>query len=160
MVCRKRFGKIARMDGPPGSCGSNCRTPAGGANPMRCLVCESDNSRLVWQQDGSRIERCGGCGVLFVANPPSQAELNALYNKGVLTGAPLENLGHDDGPPPEWKQHEQMSILEQLQELCGSGGALLDVGAFSGMFLQNAKRAGFDVVGVEPIREAYLHISE
>ena len=27
------------------------------------------------------------------------------------------------------------------------------------MFMQNAKRFGFDVTGVEPIREAYLHIS-
>ena len=34
---------------------------------MKCLLCESDRSRLVWQKNGSRIERCSGCGVLFVA---------------------------------------------------------------------------------------------
>jgi SAM-dependent methyltransferase len=127
---------------------------------MNCLLCETGNSRVVWQQDGSRIARCAECGVLFVVNPPSQADLNALYNKGVLTGAPIEDIGRKEGPPPEWKQLEQMSILEQLKKLCGSDGGLLDVGAFSGMFMQNAKRVGFDVVGVEPIREAFLHISE
>ena len=53
-----------------------------------------------------------------------------------------------------------MSILERLKLLGASGGTLLDVGAFSGMFMQNAKRCGFNVSGVEPIREAYLHLSD
>jgi SAM-dependent methyltransferase len=127
---------------------------------MRCLLCESENSRIVWRQDGFQIARCIDCGVLFAANPPSQADLNALYDKGVLTGAPIEFIGRGNGTPPEWKQYEQMSILERLKHLGASGGTLLDVGAFSGMFMQNAKRFGFQVAGVEPIREAYHHLSD
>ena len=125
---------------------------------MKCLLCESDRSRMVWRQNGSRIERCSGCGVLFAANPPSQPELNAMYQEGQLVGVPTESIGRDIGPPPEWKQREQMSILERLKRL-GASGALLDIGAFDGMFLQNAKRAGFEVTGIEPLREAYLHVS-
>jgi SAM-dependent methyltransferase len=127
---------------------------------MKCLLCESDRSRLIWRQNGSRIERCGGCGVLFTVNPPSQAELNALYEDGKLTGVPTERIGLENGPPPAWKQREHEVILERLKRLGVSGGALLDVGAFDGMFLKNAKRSGFDATGVEPLREAYLHVRD
>jgi SAM-dependent methyltransferase len=125
---------------------------------VKCRLCDSDHSRLVWRQNGSRIERCGGCGVLFAVNPPSQTELNALYEKGALIGAPTDDIGRENGPPPEWKQREQMSILRRLKQF-GVSGSLLDVGAFDGMFMNNAKRAGFDVAGVEPLREAYQHVS-
>jgi SAM-dependent methyltransferase len=53
-----------------------------------------------------------------------------------------------------------MSVLQQLKKLGVEDGTILDVGAFSGMFLQNARRLGFDVVAVEPIWEAYHHLSE
>ena len=127
---------------------------------MRCLLCESENSSIVWRQDGLQIARCAGCQVLFAVNAPSQSDLNALYDKGMLTGAPIEFIGNGDDTPPEWKQREQISILKRLVSLGASDGTLLDVGAFSGMFMQNAKRFGFQVVGVEPIREAYLHLSD
>jgi len=126
---------------------------------MKCLLCDSEDARLVWRQGGFRIDRCRGCGVLFAVNPPNQTQLNDLYNKGLLTGYPIEALGHEEGPPPEWKQREQMKILKRLNLLGATGGTLLDVGAFSGMFLQNAKRFGFDVAGVEPSRDAYLYVS-
>ena len=126
---------------------------------MKCLLCESDRSRMVWREKGFQIDRCGGCGVLFAVTPPSQAKLNALYEEGQLTGVPIASIGREVGPPPAWKQYEQTSILKRLKGLGAGGGALLDIGAFDGMFMQNAKRFGFDVTGVEPIREAYLHIS-
>ena len=97
---------------------------------------------------------------MFALNAPSQDDLNTLYYKGLLTGAPLQDIGQEDGPPPAWKQSEQVTILETLERLGMSGGSLLDVGAFSGMFLQNAKHRGFQVIGVEPIREAYIHLTD
>jgi SAM-dependent methyltransferase len=114
---------------------------------------------MVWKQKGFQIDRCEGCGVVFAAKPPSQAELNDLYKEGQLTGVPIESIGREVGPPPDWKQREQISILERLKGLGTGGGELLDVGAFDGMFMQNAKRFGFEVTGIEPIREAYLHVS-
>src|SRR5260221_10795834 len=131
-----------------------------GDEGMSCLICKSKNSRIVWRQGGFQIARCAGCEVLFAVNPPAQPNLNDLYDKGVLTGAPIDFTGRGIGTPPEWKQREQMSILDRLKRLGVSGGTLLDVGAFSGMFMQNAKGYGFQVAGVEPIREAYLHLSD
>jgi SAM-dependent methyltransferase len=126
---------------------------------LKCLLCESENSSIVWRQDGFQIARCTGCEVLFALNAPSQNDLNTLYDKGKLTGAPLQDIGGGNEAPPDWKQSEQISILQALKRLGTSGGSLLDVGAFSGMFMQNAKRCGFQVTGVEPIREAYIHLT-
>ena len=131
-----------------------------GDEKLKCLLCESETSHIVWRQDGFQIARCAGCDVLFALNAPSQSDLNALYEKGKLTGAPLQDIGRGDGPPPDWKQSEQISILQALERLGMSGGSLLDVGAFSGMFLQNAKRRGFQVTGVEPIREAFVYLTD
>jgi len=124
---------------------------------MGCLLCESDRSHPVWRQNGSLIERCGGCGVLFTVNPLSQAELVTLYDKGALTGTPTELIGKNHGPPPAWKQKEHFEILEQIKSLGICGGTLLDVGSFEGMFMRNAKQCGFGVMGVEPMREAFIH---
>src|SRR6266702_1607490 len=103
---------------------------------MGCLLCESDRSHPVWRQNGSLIERCGGCGVLFTVNPLSQAELVTLYDKGALTGTPTELIGKNHGPPPAWKQKEHFEILEQIKSLGICGGTLLDVGSFEGMFMK------------------------
>lgn len=127
---------------------------------MKCLICELENSNIVWRQAGFQIAQCTGCEVLFVLNAPSQSDLNTLYDKGQLTGAPLQDIGRGEGGPPEWKQNEQISILNTLELLGASGGSLLDVGAFSGMFLKNAQSYGFQVMGVEPIREAYIHLRD
>jgi SAM-dependent methyltransferase len=124
---------------------------------MTCLLCGAGESRTVWRQDFFRIDRCGGCGVLFAVNPPTQGELNTLYEKGFLTGSQTENLGRENGPPPDWKQSEQMALLGRVKRLGINGGALLDVGAFSGMFMQNAKLEGFDATGVEPILDAFRY---
>ncbi|HET6145810.1 MAG TPA: class I SAM-dependent methyltransferase [Candidatus Acidoferrales bacterium] len=127
---------------------------------MSCLLCESEKSSIVWEREDFQVARCDGCKVLFALNAPSQDDLNTLYDKGKLTGAPLRDIGREDGPPPAWKQNEQVSILKSLERFGMSGGSLLDVGAFSGMFLQNAKQYGFQVIGIEPIGEAYFHLTD
>jgi SAM-dependent methyltransferase len=131
-----------------------------GDENLKCVLSESEESTVVWEQDGFQIAECAGCDVLFALNVQSQSDLIHLCDKGMLTGAPLADIGgRQEERPPEWKQTEQMFILQSLKRLGASGGHLLDVGAFSGMFLQNAQRSGFQVTDVEPIREAYNHLT-
>jgi 2-polyprenyl-3-methyl-5-hydroxy-6-metoxy-1,4-benzoquinol methylase len=127
---------------------------------MRCLLCESERSHLVWQENGSQIKRCDGCGVLYAVTPHSQGELNTLYEEGKLTGVPTEQIGRTDAPPQDWKQQEHQFLLDRLRHFGANGGALLDVGAFDGTFMGNAKMSGFDPTGIEPLREAYLHVRD
>ena len=122
MVCREGFSQAARMDWKSHTRASDDATQTRGADQMKCLLCESDRSRMVWREKGFQIDRCGGCGVLFAVTPPSQAKLNALYEEGQLTGAPIASIGREVGPPPAWKQYEQTSILKRLKGLGACGG--------------------------------------
>ena len=125
---------------------------------MSCLICESEQAELVWQQGKLRIEECQGCGVLFALDRPSEEEMMRLYGGDQLLRSRPDPSASDQGPPPVWKQSEHMRILDRLAQRGVTNGTLLDVGCFSGMFLSNAKKRGFDCVGVEPNEDACLHV--
>lgn len=126
---------------------------------MTCLICDSNASRAVWRNNDLRIDECDGCGVLFTAERPSEQELISLYDGGALiTDRPNPNL-FNPGPPPPWKKTEHEKLLDQLALRGCKSGLLLDVGCFSGLFLENANARGFTVAGVEPNLDAYLHVT-
>lgn len=127
---------------------------------MHCLICEANDSQPVWQQGKLRIEKCRGCGVFFADGGPPEAELLELYNGDVLIGERPDPFAKEEGPQPAWKIREHNLILDGIERWGCSGGSLLDVGCFSGMFLGNAKKRGFSVAGVEPNRDAFLHVRD
>lgn len=125
-----------------------------------CPLCEGARSHLAWQQNGLRIDRCSGCGLLFTVERPSEEELLRMYGDGTLKGVPNEEIGRNDGPVPRWKQAEQERILNRIGSLGAADGELLDIGCFTGMFLVNAGKTGFSPVGIEPSDLAYGHVRD
>jgi SAM-dependent methyltransferase len=126
---------------------------------MACLLCDAKTSRPVWRQGKLRIDECSGCGVLFTAERPCEQELLSLYSDDTLiTDRPDPNL-RESSPPPAWKKKEHERLLDNLALRGCKSGALLDVGCFSGLFLENAHARGFSVAGVEPNRDAYLYVT-
>ncbi len=132
---------------------------AGSMSRMACLLCDANSSRPVWGQGKLRIDMCSGCGVLFMAERPSEQELLSLYSDDTLiTDRPDPNL-RETGPQPAWKKKEHEQLLDHLALRGCKSGLLLDVGCFSGLFLANAQARGFTVAGVEPNRDAYLYVT-
>lgn len=129
-------------------------------NAPACLICGSARSRTVWRRDATRIEKCLGCNLLFVAERPSEAELLGLYDGEALLKFDLHPGSSDEAVVPDWKNKEYMQLLDGVARLGVHGGQLLDVGCFSGIFLSNAKRRDFTVVGVEPNRDAYVRVHD
>jgi len=123
-----------------------------------CLICGASRSRTVWHRGAAKIERCLGCGLLFTTERPVENELMALYDGDLLIKSHFEPAAPIAIPVPEWKQEEHLQLLDGVARLGVRNGPLLDVGCFSGMFLANAKKRGFTVVGVEPNREAFLRL--
>jgi SAM-dependent methyltransferase len=119
---------------------------------MTCLICDASTSRPVWRRNNLRIDECDGCGVLFTAERPSEQELISLYDGDTL-------LTFNPGPPPPWKKTENENLLDFLALHGCKSGTLLDVGSYSGFFLEDAHARGFSVVGVEPNHDAYLHVT-
>lgn len=125
---------------------------------VACLICGTEASRPVWRQDDLQIDKCARCGVLFVVERPTERDLIHLYGAGALHFERPDPENVPTGPPPAWKVKEHGTLLHRLAGLGLRSGQLLDVGCLSGMFLQNARAAGFEVHGVEPNDGACLYI--
>jgi SAM-dependent methyltransferase len=125
---------------------------------MGCLICESERARPVWRQGKLRIDECQGCGVLFTADRPTEEEMMRLYAGGELIGERPDPLARRDELQPAWKMTEHAQLLDRLAQRGMKSGTLLDVGCFSGVFLSNAKKRGFDCIGLEPNEDACLHV--
>ena len=98
-----------------------------------------------------RIVRCLGCGLVFT-DPQLPAEsVVALYEQ-VEDPLYLENINA--------RIRTFTFNLDRIRGLLPERGRLLDLGSYTGTFLQVARDAGFDVLGVEPSLWAARHANE
>ncbi len=125
------------------------KTATGGQLPCRplpCPLCRSRAGFLLRARDWNRrtspdwfcYHRCGYCGLIFLANPPS--DLAAYYAgdyHALPSQAELERVGH--------REAYQLEILTcQVR-----GGRLVEIGPGAGVFAWQAKQAGFRVTTIE-----------
>ncbi len=117
-------------------------------SPPPCRVCGCENSDHVFTKDGYELRRCQDCELVAVANPPAPEELAIIYS---------DDAGyHEDwaDPTSDAVRREREMARRQLDAVHGAsapgiGGTLLDVGCSVGLFLEEARAAGWDVRGVE-----------
>ncbi len=88
--------------------------------------------------------KCEDCGLRFAKKMPTPSQLINLYSEVV---------------DPEYEQEregrgENFARIIKLLKKIKPGGRLLDVGAATGIFMELAKDAGWEVYGVEPSRWA------
>jgi 2-polyprenyl-3-methyl-5-hydroxy-6-metoxy-1,4-benzoquinol methylase len=93
---------------------------------------------------GWRVVRCGGCRLVFVWPQPTPAELAELYSSGQY---------HAKVDEAERRRYFTRR-LRQIEELAPSRGRILDVGCSKGYFLDVARAAGWDAVGIDLNRNA------
>lgn len=121
-------------------------TPAAGLAP--CNLCGSSARRLLFRKDGFDLVECGECGLAFVANPPSDAEVAGFYD-----GAGDYHSELLDPRDPGFQRMRGIA-RKHLKVLLKSVPdpqrlKLLDIGCSNGLFLAKARAAGFSVRGVE-----------
>ena len=93
---------------------------------------------------------CEVCGFRHVLPLPEQAGLERAYRDAVYE----PKFGEDE----EWAALSQRDRLESFESLLPAGRRrLLDVGAGPGFFLKTAALCGWQVLGVEPSRQAAAH---
>lgn len=88
------------------------------------------------------LVRCGSCGFTFAAGT-SAAELAALYGE-------LDDVEY--GASAAGRRKQMAHLLRWVVAGSAERGRLLDVGAASGVLVEEASASGFDAVGVEPSR--------
>lgn len=109
----------------------------------QCIACGSLLRTDARQIHRYHVATCHECGLRWLTDPPGGEDLQELYSSGFYEPGParanrLVELGHD------------FNNAIRLRELLGlPAGRLLDIGSGRGRFLGAAKRAGWDVVGIE-----------
>jgi len=99
--------------------------------------------RITDSHYGSRwtFYQCRDCGFVF-ANPLPDGEAIA----GFYAALDDEEYSQED----EGRGRNFAVVLSRLKRFAPVNGSLLDVGAASGIFLNLARRAGYDATGIEP----------
>jgi len=88
-----------------------------------------------------RVVRCAGCEMITVYPRPSEDELVGLYSQLVDPRYQEEEAGRRDS---------FRRTLRAAQRLGAPNTRVFDIGASTGVFIDEARRAGFDATGIEP----------
>lgn len=117
-----------------------------GRGPRRCPACGSGEGARAGEKDRFAMSRCRACGTLYVAELPGAGDAedyDSYYGE--------ENLA-----VPEFINRRLDEIIADFGPYKRTG-QLLDVGCGAGTFMQAARRAGWDAVGVEVSAPAAEH---
>ncbi len=103
-----------------------------------------------WRKDGHDVFRCRSCHLLFRSTMPTAEELLAMYGDSYFR----QGMEHDAqrfvdylGDEPEHRLTARYRV-KRLSRL-GPVGRLLDVGCAAGFFMDEARKAGWQVEGID-----------
>jgi SAM-dependent methyltransferase len=123
-----------------------------------CEVCAGLRQALVYEVDGYPIVRCEDCGLVFVGRAQTAEELAGFYDDAYWEDPDAEGYGGYAAAEAR-KRHHFRGLLDSLERLTGVGD-LFEVGSAYGFFLDEARRRGWRVRGVEPSQPAARHARE
>lgn len=111
-----------------------------------CNHCGTADARALFSTKGYDLVECRGCGLAYIANPPTATELDRIYSANASYHADLQRPGSK-----LWHRMDAIADghMRFLRRTVPMGGALLDVGCSTGQFLDKARTAGFAASGVE-----------
>lgn len=88
---------------------------------------------------------CGDCGFTFLDPDVPEARYDEAYFENYVGGDYLAHEGQ--------RRHESRLRLDSLGRIAPPPARLLEIGAAAGFFLDEARRRGYDVLGIEPNAE-------
>lgn len=111
---------------------------------MICPVCSTDAFSTWGKVNNHTIERCQKCGLGITSPFPEPGELAAVNQETYLLEQRIATYlsRHEYFKKRYRRQLRDIKVLKP-------GGRLLDIGCNIGLFLNEARAAGFDPTGVE-----------
>lgn len=109
-----------------------------------CALCGSGDAVHLTTKDGFTVVRCRVCSLVYVGDPPTEAELARFYS--AESGYHAERIAAADTPADDLTEARgNLRLLSRHRR----GGRLLDVGCSTGQFLRVARDAGWEASGLE-----------
>ncbi len=126
----------------------------------KCLLCKGERlktdtyaARILNLASPHQITKCRDCGLWFLNPRPLLADYEQAYAHG--TGSLVETYKLNRG---FYGQQDLIRITQYRKKLellikAGAKGRLFEIGACTGVFLNEARKRGFEVEGIEPSEE-------
>lgn len=106
---------------------------------MSCIICNSQNIRILFFKNTYQFNKCSTCNFIFISPKPSSGIINSYYKKFTYdTGFKNEKVIRKDAK-------KTLQILAKLI----NKGTLLDIGCGAGFFLDEARKSGWQIEGVD-----------
>lgn len=127
----------------------------------KCNFCQSDKYKVLFKSNidnrekkinitepdlkkHGQIVRCSNCDLIYDNSVLSEEYIGSLYKSSMDEEYLSERKGRDIF------FNECLEFIENTKKK----GKLLEVGCYTGLFLNNAKKRGWDVMGIEPSKWA------
>ena len=118
---------------------------------MKCVVCGLVNWRKKFKRRATDFIECTNCSLIRTDPIPSSEQISDHYAKKFVTGNYELLQRYDSDYEAIYRQFLKFTMFYSGNSL---GQRLIDIGCFTGRFLDVAKQAGFLTHGVEYQPEA------
>jgi len=115
-----------------------------------CRICNSNNLNE-FSVGGFPLITCRDCGIIYNASLPTEEYLENYYRSEYKISK-LDELGIEKRRI--FRYPEQIELISEILKYKPANSKLLDIGCDRGYFLDEARRFGFQVQGIEPLAEA------
>jgi SAM-dependent methyltransferase len=105
---------------------------------MDCILCGSKDC-----QSSPSLVRCNQCGSAFSTSAPPVSYYEDQYS---VTQNSIEETEHRR----LFRLPEQIRLLRRIKQVAPTANTLLDIGCDKGYFLDEARRHGYEALGIEP----------
>lgn len=111
-----------------------------------CPLCGLHSGAVALEENGYQGRRCEGCGLVYVSPRPPPAEILGIYEHDASQTRARQHVAKTRAPYALAHDRHLLALLRRHVP----GGSLLEIGAGGGLFLHEARAAGFDVAAIEP----------
>ena len=127
--------------------------PDGRARPdlveaVACAACDGRDARFVFEKDGFTYVRCTECGTVYISPQLRPRPLDEYWAESKVAARWLDILLTP--AQLEFDRRKYAEVLDRVERERGGPGRVLDIGSSLGVFLELARRRGWEVAGVEP----------
>jgi SAM-dependent methyltransferase len=133
---------------------------------VTCNICNSDNYTEIFPAGKAQVHRIVQCNVcsLIYANPQTDnvGAVEQDYHTTAGETVDVDEVLKDFTPENHQYLKKQFLQLNDYQKIIDfvekeNKGTFLEVGSYAGIFLNEAKKRGWDVVGIEPLEIPALY---
>ncbi|MCB9832278.1 MAG: class I SAM-dependent methyltransferase [Planctomycetes bacterium] len=117
--------------------------------PVACAMCGSDEAKVIVSDPPFEVRRCGRCAFVYVSPRVPDDEIHRIYGDEYFQSDCPSDYGYggylEDAACHRKTFRKKARFVTRFKQ----SGRLLEIGAAGGFFLDEMRRRGFQVEGVE-----------